>query len=490
MTNQRVLIAFALFGGAIYAYLAFYLSYGKMEEQFGRFIYNYYYLSLADGKFDIPARIIGLEGHYDANGRAFVYHGLAPVIIRFLASPFLDLTKVSLAPFTIWLFTTLGTIVYHSVFLRTLKTEESTSSGKVKILVISIMVWFCSPGFILVINDSVYHEPIAIAYFTTAIFIALFAWGAISNGPWPKIIVGMAILAGITVFARPNIAIGLYVGVTILAAYLVYNYRHKSLPYVSSAMLILVAFGACILMVNLIRFGDVFRMHGTLGSDNLEMGFTFFGIQEETSPRNIAFATHGRFNLKRILPNLMLYIFDLPNHTGSVFYSPLNKTYAYLTADVGFIRNELPHIGMLYIWAPWFALILTGIKQMKSMPKMWWIILCVTTFIALLMASYGTITLRYRVEFWPLIVTLSIAILFSANQHGANKTNHFQPKTLTFASFVSLLFFSLFIRGYAIFFQSHGLYDRWSYETCETLVLAKNTFGSGDVERICKLKSK
>ena len=42
------------------------------------------------------------------------------------------------------------------------------------LVLVGLAAWITSPGILLAANNSVYHEPIAAAYFFTACFLALF----------------------------------------------------------------------------------------------------------------------------------------------------------------------------------------------------------------------------------------------------------------------------------------------------------------------------
>lgn len=490
ISNRAFVCITSLIGGLIYAYFAFFYRSEAANDQFGRFVYNYYFLSLMQGKFDIPAQIIGLEGHYDESGRAFVYHGIAPVITRVFAAPFVDLTKLSLAPFTVWFFATSGTLVYNIAFFRALKASSSDKlqHSNYLIFLVSILIWFVSPGLLLAVNDSLYQEPVSVAYFTMACTVALIVVTAYEGGNWNKTLIFISVLAGITVIARPHVAIGLYLGVVVLSIYLVKIHGRKAIPYVAIAIIILGLFGSIILAINAIRFGDPFTMHGKLHSASLEVGVSFFGFR----PINLAFAEHGRFNLSRIIPNLMLYLGDFPQGLLPNYHNALHEAYSYLTSNLGFIRNENPNIGILFIWAPWFLLIATGLSFKKQAPKGLWIAMFITGTVLLLMASYATVTFRYRFELWPFLV-----VIFCLSIPGLIEFNKRKSKFVSiYSTFIRLfitctIVFNFFVAAnYNRMFSKQGYFSEWSYEQCAKLVEFRSPLGKELVPQICVLTSK
>jgi len=89
----------ALCGAALYALLL--LQSTRMGlAPFGYEFYDQVWLALLDGRLDLPARVLRLEGHYTPDGTAYFYHGLAPLVTRALLDPFLQIGQVSLSPFS------------------------------------------------------------------------------------------------------------------------------------------------------------------------------------------------------------------------------------------------------------------------------------------------------------------------------------------------------------------------------------------------------
>ena len=152
MTDRT--LNWSILGGGVALYLA--LALGILKEpgvtSFGDLAYNYYFLSLLEGRFDVPVRIITIEGHYDAAGQAYVYHGMAPLLVRALLFPFVDLRTASLAPISVWLFAAGGTAAYHLTFVKIVERYSTPWERRKSLVLIGLMTWLASPGVLLAAN--------------------------------------------------------------------------------------------------------------------------------------------------------------------------------------------------------------------------------------------------------------------------------------------------------------------------------------------------
>lgn len=485
------LYGISILGVIIYGYFSYFLSTG---DHFGTLVYNYYYISLSQGQFDVPVQIIGFEGHYDASGRAFVYHGLAPLITRLFADPFVDLTKVSLSPFTVWIFACAGTFAYNLAFVRVIgSSSDGAYRSNINLIpIVSVMVWFISPGLIIAANQSLYHEPIAVAYFTTACFITIITITAYEKGNWLNKIVPLSLIAGVTVFARPNVAVGLYAAVCLLMALCFTYHRRGAIKSILFGIGILGGCGSLFLAVNAIRFGNPLIVHGGL-TVPIDWGFDFFGLELLRSESE-AFSEYGRFNLRRVIPNLLLYFGDIPNalipdQAAPGYYKSLHEIYANLTVNLGHIRNYQPAAGLAFIWMPWFAIICAGAAAWRKPPVGILLAAFAAGIIFVLIASFGTVTFRYRIELWPLIACLSFLTLPGLIKllSGNKSVNYF---VLCIGCIVVLLFSaSNSVLAYVFNKTQYisGDYDVWSYEKCAFMVEVKSPLSKEDVPRVCTL---
>lgn len=483
MSPRAIALLVAGLGTAVYCALAFGVS-SVTGERFGTLIYNYYFLALIEGRFDVPLRIATLEGQYDAAGHAYVYHGLAPLITRALAWPFVDLTAVSLAPLTVFLAAAGGTAVYHLLFVQIIERFAASDAALQRSagVMLAIMIWFASPGMLLVANDALYSEPIAMAYFFVACFLALLAQPVLFHKPIGPVLAPMAVFAGLCVYARPHLAIGLYGATGLMGLLALWQDGRRALPYAAGAVAILGLFGAALLGFNYLRFGNMMQMQSGGG---VSYGFRYWGLWDFNEPRFSGFLNHGRFSAERIVPNLMVYLVDLP---GFPFGDAIQRVHSYLLADHGNVLIRQPRLGMVYYWLPWFLLAMLGLRGAAAGLRHVWAPLLATAVGALLMTSYGTVTFRYRFDLWPFLAVLAMLALprvLLALKDGNGRLTAMTNRTVALVPGVII---SVLAAGvYAFNHVEYDLYSRWSYETCAKMVTARDSLGPDAVERLCGL---
>src|SRR5262249_8852709 len=144
-------------------------------------------------------------------------------------------------------------------------------------------------------------------------FLALLTRVAIFGARPATIILPLAVTAGLTLFARVHVAIGLYFGVCCIVLIHFWHEGWTDVTRATGALAVLFLFGASLLYINELRFGNVFRFIGSLERGApLQYGFFFWGIWEENAPRAKTVMDYGTFHVGRILPNLLIYAIDIP----------------------------------------------------------------------------------------------------------------------------------------------------------------------------------
>jgi hypothetical protein len=323
--------------------------------------------------------------------------------------PFLPVVTLPtwwLAPFSITFWAIVGTACYHRAFALAVSCSRlggTRLEGAFQML-LALAIWFAAPGVLLVANDSIYYEPVAMAYGLGGGFVLLIAMLAFGKIAMERAIAPLAVLAGLTLHARPHLAVGYYAGVCALAATLAWRGGSRERLKAGLAMLVLGAFGALLLASNALRFNDATLMHGSFGSSELQYGTVYWGLEEPDSPRAEGFMEHGQFNLGRALPNLMVYLASPPAGFGmDSAMGSFEKRHDELEAPFGYVRIEMPEGGTIFLWPFWMILMAAGLfrRELWRMPG-----LAGTFAVAIggvLMVSYATITLRYHIDLWPLI---------------------------------------------------------------------------------------
>lgn len=447
----------------------------------GEFVYNYYFLSLLEGLPTVPIQIIGLEGHYDAMGRAYVYHGLAPLLTRALAWPFVDLSQTDIRLLTIWLFASAGTAFYYSLLVAILRTVATDGQNfpKGTGAFLWVLIWVTSPGALLVSNGSFFHEPIAVAYAMLAAFLWCLwnAWRSRWQFVW--LVVGMALLAAVAVHARPHVALGMYL-VTGLAGLLTFRARGTdALVPTMLAAVVLAAAGVLYISLNTLRFGDGLQVDGSVNAAaRVVYGFVYWGFESEDSPRFRAALENGRFNAWRVLPNFVMYHLSMGGNLTIEWFRAV-------TAGLGDIRLEYPMVGLLFVWPLWVLLGLSAFVRNDMPKKIIALMLLAVLPGVLLVYSYPTITARYRVELFPLWFVLGAAALATMAARGS------------YTAGASACKFAVVVLAVGVFttasvFESYSDYINWewgtflrSFEACRDQVSAHPGLGPDRVEDLC-----
>jgi hypothetical protein len=392
----------------------------------GRFglVYNDFFLSLLDGRLDLTPAVIGKEGFYALDGRAYTYFGIFPAFLRLPFHFFMDLATVPVSRIIVFA-ASIGIGAVSQSILHTIMRHSSAEYGWSGKLYLSstLLIWFASPVLILCANGSVYHEPIALGLLE----VMLFAWIVLRgmllrDESAPGNMITLAVIAGLSLHTRPDLALALYFGVTLfcmLHAWQAYKrYRTEHSPAVSGIkalltpktvvmpMLVLFSFGCLLLFMNWIKWGAPFDP-----APLERYGFILKG--EGFSQRHLAVKSHGRFSILRIIPGAIFHLtgVGMEGH-GHFIYEKLTGLFG-----TGTMRLEDP-TPLLLLWSPWFyaALFTFGKGRKRFIPKSETISYCILalTLLApmLLMFSYPTITVRYKAEFWPFLF-LGLCVLFA-----------------------------------------------------------------------------
>ena len=445
----------------------------------GYSLYDQYYLALLDGHLDVPARVLKYEGHYAPDGTGYVYQGVAPLLTRLAFGWAFPLGSVSMGPFSIWLWSVIGSLGYHLATMSIARRAwpEGARGFNALAVLVALAAWFGSPGLLLTGSTAFYNEPIAVTYATTGLFTLL--WISVVQGRLRlrHALPGLAILAALALHGRPNIAVGLYLGTACAAAFALRAGWRQAFVSAAIAFAILGASGLGYLALNVAKFGSPTQAHGTFGAGQIQYGFVFWGAEDAHSERATAFREHGKFNARRIPHNLTLYALDIPENgptltkAGTSFRNWVTST---LGAGLGYIKIEPPNVGILFLWPVW---ILLAICSLRAGRKAWTNMLPLligTGVAAALTLAYGTVALRYRVDLWPAIAALALLGLGWVIPKVATRT---RTSILRIALIVSVATGGLMTLATARMLQAAlvepATEKTWSLEHCRELSRAK-----------------
>ena len=119
-------------------------------------------------------------------------------------------------------------------------------------------------------TGAVFDEPIVAAYATAGGFVLVLVMAVFGKLPLERAIVLMALCAGLTVHARPHIAVGLYLAVCLIALMLVLRGGLARWKSATAAMAILGAFGLALIAVNAVRFGNTATVNGGFSDEDVQ----------------------------------------------------------------------------------------------------------------------------------------------------------------------------------------------------------------------------
>lgn len=377
------------------------------------YAFNYYLLSVLDGRVDIPAEVINYEGFYDYEGRAYAYFGIVPALFRAVFLPFFDLEVVKVNR-AVMFFVTCTTVAVAQLLLfkivRWRSHRDKAFQGNYYLIIGALCLWFMSPMTFLVANSAIYNEPIAFALLFFVMYIFVILQTILKNRDLNlKSFIALSTLSVLALHSRPHIGLCLYIGTCLLMAWVYYlsvreNEKIKIWSLLKNTarfyipLLVLLAGGMGILLINYLKWGDAFSL--TLDE---RQGPFFAG--EGFSVRYHAAEKDGMLNFIRIFPNLLYhFIIDVE----------LYRFMRYLL-DLSYVRLERPDAKLLFLWPIWIMGTYFFIEHLfknkmahnslSTHGKGYLAILSSTALLsALLILSYRTITLRYKTEIWPIFL--------------------------------------------------------------------------------------
>lgn len=441
----RIALFVALMGAVFTLAIATNLLVSVPYYYIGQNLYDVYAQSMANGHLDLPARHLKLEGHMTADGTGYLYYGLTPLLTRIPFLPFVDLPTMWIPAFSIGFWAVLGNAAYHRAFWLAL---AKGSGGADKIgtgtsMLLAAAVWFGMPGTVIVGATPVFSEPLAAAYALGGGFVLLVAMVAFGKLTIERALLPMAVLAGLTVHARPHVAAGLYASIGMIALWLVCKGGWLRWRAAITAMIVLGLFGAALLVMNQIRFGDFKQSHGSLTDGPIEYSSTYWGIEDKNGTRARIYTVEGPFNFERFLPNAMIYLISPPSETGmDDFVETLRGLHAQMMAPKDPLTIANPSAGLVFMWPLWCLLAIVGLCQRE----LWRMPFAPTLAAALIgpiaMICYLTIAVRYHMDLWLLLAVpalFGVAGLARAIVDKPNRRKFWSPILMLLLMMTSLV---------------------------------------------------
>ena len=426
--QDRILIALAVCTGSFfYLYL--------MSDGFSAWLlptddlalaYNYYFHALLNGDLNVPLRIIGREGHYSPDGRAFIYYGIFPALLRVFAYPFLDLTRDSFAPTSVFLAALSISMLTQQIAVTASRSALPPVGIRRSIALAGLLLscWLCSPGLFLAANAAVYHEPIAWALAACLGSIALFQRNQTVDA---QVLLPFSVLVFVAIHSRPHFGLGLCFVFAVLALFIVAKtfrpaWRLPMQPLQSRAdwacltfaSVIAVSAGILYLWLNAARFGSVGSFHAE-ATTQIMYGYVFLGPDTPETARHVGIAEFGRFHQLRIIPNAIFYAVG-----GWSFHDRLIDMLGLIN-----VKKAVPAPYFLLTFGPWVALasglalrkIKTGLPVLAPQSVAMGLFFLAAAFAGFMVLAFSTITFRYSLEIWLPLFVLAIFLLQRSSKH-------------------------------------------------------------------------
>lgn len=455
----------------------------QQNRSFGYEVYDYYLRSLSEGRWDVPLRIVSIEGHYAPGGEAYVYHGLAPLVPRVIMAAFVDLDTIHSNRWVIFICCAMASAIFQFTIYRVIQhAGRPTGVGYNWSVLTGIMCWSATGVPIAVSNSSMYNETFATAVLAIAIAGHVFSRIIVFRDPVAKWLILLAFAFVILLHSRTTIALGLGLSIGVLWLFCLWETRLQCLPQLMLSALIIVMGFAILAYSNHARFGSVTQMHGTMDpaeTDQVQHAVVYWGIWERRGVDfTDTFIKHGSFNAGRIPGNALMQITGNPatSLTQLAVFERMQRRY-------GLPRHWGPYSGVLFLWMPWFAIIFLAIlwrRPARGAVQIGRLVIAAAGGLTtcFLILSYASLHFRYRVDLWPFISILSIvalAVLLHRDQPAARVNTAFRVTTLATVCAIIVSVHSSVL--HTSFFDNRDTdgarFGKWSEPLCLELVTEK-----------------
>jgi len=404
----------------IYALIATKGSMNFFYPEYGWVFYNQYAIAISQGRLWVPAEAIGPEGLY-VGGHVYAYYGVLPALLRLPLLPFIDFRTTPIAVLMNWAMSVGGVAALQLAAFDALRWRRARGAAPAAGWIFglaSLSLWFFSGAFLVVQNASFYHEPFAASLLASGLFTWISVRVLLFQAALPTRtqLVALAVLAGLTLFARQTTAISLYAGVLV---WLALAARHFVLAegfspgravrwtatQAIAPLAILGMAGLIYLGLNIVRFG---------GGNNFPMDDYGVMLMRPHDARLLSIHHQGQFHWARIVPNMIFALIG-----GDEFRQRLiTMMGGGATAAMGAV------IRLAFAWTPAFLLSFLSLgwlgRRVRTDPTALAAVLllgCLSIGAGLQLA-YATVQYRYHADIWPPIAFLVVLSIAAAPEAG------------------------------------------------------------------------
>ncbi len=385
-------IASALF--AYYVGLATHFSFDWWPTTSGGFVFNSQLRALLDLRLDIDPNVIGMEG-FVRDGKTYTYFGIWPALLRLplIGQLWRDWTTLSCITAS-----TLASLTLLLALRSAQRPNDVSRATRCVSAAFALTLMLSGPQIELLGKPSVYVEAIAWAY----AFVCTFLWlavpllqGAPATARRLTLLAGCASLALLT---RVSTGMAMYCALGLLALLLCHGaslrdcFRRWAPAAIVLASAIIIS-GA----VNQARWDSPWQF-ADLATNR------YYGADPA---RLLRIETLGAFNIARI-PQALTYYF-----AGDAFFAPARDSNAWRTVQRLFDGPEGPPSSLLLTMPLWWLLACVGLYRCIAHPSHVQTRSTVALAAGLavapaLMMTYVYLAFRYRAEFAPTLLLLSL----------------------------------------------------------------------------------
>jgi hypothetical protein len=310
-------LGFSVLLSIVAVYYLFLLSNGTFQifapEQLDK-AFDSMAIHLLHGEFTVDREAIGYEA-FTRNGETYAYFGIFPAALRLLAIPFIDVARAELARLScltaVVIFVALQLrmllIVHHSVPVE--------SRGPEFLVIMVAATVLSGPQLYILGSAWIYHEPIlwsaAIAAgFNLIIVRTTFGAKALRR----RDLVLLASLAGLALNTRAPIGVALYLGTSLLVAWIAWcrNALSDQLPMVGKVQLSLTVLPPIAVL------GLAAMVAGLINFERWGDALTFADFHDYDMKANVytnlneVLHNYGEFNVGRIWIGALYYATGIP----------------------------------------------------------------------------------------------------------------------------------------------------------------------------------
>ncbi|MBV9826778.1 MAG: hypothetical protein JO001_14050 [Alphaproteobacteria bacterium] len=365
--------------------------------------FNSMLLHLLHFRFDVDPQAIGVEGSV-RDGLTYAYFGIVPALLR---APLMQARDFATTDYT-----RLACLVAISAMsackvatVMTVWRAAGRSEQRPLLIILLAATLFGGPQ-IQFLMASLWQEVGLWSAALASLFVYLAVRGLYdTDGFSPRLLAGMAVVAGFCLLTRVSTALGLYLALGLSMLALMWRdvrgaerYRFRdALRRVLPAGAILGCFIVIAFAINFARWGSPLAFTGDIHSSLIAM---------QTDPLRVARdAQYGQFNLIRVGYALAYYfapVWALQDSSGH-FYLESFRQRAIDSVELppsSFFISDPLSIGLMIVGLIALARSRLDSRRERSAPA--WPILAGLAVPIALMLTYASMTFRYRLEFYPL----------------------------------------------------------------------------------------